>query len=220
MAEDTQPRIQINDLNKFIMFAETPGVQGKRAKLTWSERDGNPRITVFTNDPKDTIGRGILNAPLNPETFFAFLDRFEDIALGENDKKGKIDCYTSVRDQEGKTVGTEKKLVSELVYGKDANGIIWFGVSAPNRPKIKFVFKISEFHKIYNSDGSVFTEAQASQAQAVSVIRAIRHIFYTITGGFRKPISGNGGQNSGSNDFSYKPSEKITPAEDFQDLTF
>ena len=38
-----------NELAKFSMFTPTPGVEGRRAKLTWVVRDGN-HASVNTNN--------------------------------------------------------------------------------------------------------------------------------------------------------------------------
>lgn len=168
-------RPAIKEFLKFMMFTPTPGAPTKRAKLAWSVRDGNPRITVFTNDPNDKTAYGIISCPMNPETFISFIDLFQSVANGENNVKYKIDCMTAKRDQEGKMM--EKTLLSELWFGKDEQGVCWISALAPGRPKIRFNFAISDFHRIYKPDGNPLSEGEASKLQLKAVLNSVRTIF-------------------------------------------
>ena len=69
------PVFQFKQLEKFVMYTNAPGVEGKRSSLHWSTYRGNPRISVFTGVPND-IGKGVINAAMNPETYLIFLDLF------------------------------------------------------------------------------------------------------------------------------------------------
>lgn len=189
MAEqDDRPKIE--ELNKFSMFANLPGEGGKRPRLGWSVRDMNPRITVFTNSPADTVQYGIISAPMNPETFFVFLELLEKVALGPNDSKFKIECYTSTRQPDG--TYADKTVQSELVFGKDPAGIVWLSVIAVNRPKVKFEFKIYDYHKIFNGDGTQMDESESSSLQALGVVKALKAIYAGLTGGLRQNKGGGG----------------------------
>ena len=189
MSEEQQTTpIRINEILRFSMFTDAPGVEGKRSRLAWSVRDGNPRVTVYTNIPTDTIQKGVLSAPMNPETFFIFLDLFEKVALGDNGIKYKIDCYTSFRKEDG--TYTDKTLQSELWFGKDDQGVIWISVNAPSRPKIKFDFKVYDYHKIYKGDGTQISESEASALQALAVIKAMRNIYVPLVGALKQPNPG------------------------------
>ena len=215
MAEQQEQRttkIQINELNKFVMFASCPGSEGKLSKLCWCIRDGNPRITVYTNDPKDTTNYGVISAPMNPESFFGFLDLFEEIVNGEPDRKQQIESYTSYKNEAG--IMGEKILMSELWFGKDSNKIIWMALVAPNRPKIKFEFKVSDYHKIFHSDGSPFSEADGSYFQFKAVLRFLRSIYPQLCSGFRQPF------NKGFNQQQQKPSSPLTEIPFEDDLPF
>lgn len=191
MSDEQQPRPQIQDLNKIMMFTETPGVQGKRSKLAWSVRDGAPRITIFTNDPKDQTNKGVIYAPMNPETFYIFADLFEDAIKGPSGAKYKIDCLTSARDSAGNLKPEEKALLSEIWFGKDENGLVWISCVSATRPKIKFIFRVSDYHRIF-IDGEALTEAKASCAQAMATIRILKNAFYSHAAAIRVPLAGTG----------------------------
>ena len=208
MTTEQQAKPKINELNKFTIFANAPGAEGRRSRIAWSIRDGNPRITVYTNIPSDNVNYGIISAPMNPETFYAFLELFEKVIHGESDVKYKIECYTSIPDKDGKY--TDKTLLSDVIFGKDANGVVWISVVSGNRPKIKFELKISDYHKIFHGNGNVFTESEASALQAMALVKALRATYYQYTNGFRQP--GNG-----TNSVSAKPSAATYSSNNTQD---
>ena len=158
---------RIIDFNRLSMWTPTPGVENKRARLSFGILDINPRISIFTNNPEDTIGKGIIPAPMNPETFFTFLMRLEMIAKGNPNAKEKIECFQ----------GKERVKVSDLIFGKDEEGFVWVSVIAANRPNIKFVFEMSDWHTIQRGDGSKFTPAECSVLEALAKIQLLRNVY-------------------------------------------
>ena len=169
------PRIQ--DLNKFSLFTDIPGVEKQRARLTWSMRGDQPRITVFMFNPATNRNDNI-SAPLSPEVFFYFCDKFEEVINGNPGVKYKIDCLTAIRTAEGK-ITDEKKLICELWFGQDNDGMIWLSLIEGDKPRLKFNFSLWDYNKIYKPDGEVLSAAEASIGLAKGVIRALRDI-YTI----------------------------------------
>jgi hypothetical protein len=223
MSEELQQRPQIHDLNKIMMFTETPGAPGKRSKLAWSVRDGAPRLTVFTNDPKDQVNKGIMYAPMNPETFYAFMDLFEQVTKSPSGTKYKIDCLTSSRDQAGNIKQDEKVLLSEIWFGKDDAGLIWLSCVAPNRPKIKFTFKVSDYHRIFK-DGNPLSESEASCLQAMATIRILRNAFYSHVSALKPTTPVNGDRprtsfNNNSNN-SYNQNRQQREETKVEDIPF
>lgn len=215
-----QPLVKIQDLNKYAMFTDAPGNPGKRSRLVWGIRDGNPRISVFTNVDSDTV-KAPLYAGMNPETFFIFLNNFEKVIGGSAmDQKLKIDCLGNRRDKDG-NMTQEKYLVSELYYGKDANGICWIALNSEGRPRVKFEFRVSDFHKLYHSNGDQMSEAECSCLQAMATIRALRDTYYTLTGGLRESTEGfksNGnGSSSGETKNYYQAKQESKPSVPFAD---
>lgn len=215
MAEPQQQH-QFKELDKFQLFAEAPGAPGKRSRLTYSSYRGNPRITVFTNVPNDT-GKGILHSAMNPETFLIFLDLLEKLARDPKEDKYKIDCSTILKSAEGEERSTEKTLLSELYFGRDANGVIWISVISANRPKIKFEYKVSDFHKIHHGDGRPFTETELSSVQVLATVRALREVLIPHMGELKAPYVPN------SNGYNSKPAaaapSKVS-ASGFDDISF
>lgn len=176
---DVTPRdlgpTKILDFVRLQMFTPAPNMQNVRSKLSFGFRDGNPRITVFTNDPNDTIAKGIIYAGLSPEMFEIFLTVFETVIRTKDEVKQAIDCYTS-RYEDNKPTG-ERLLNSQVWVGKDANQLIWLSVTAENRPRIKFTFQVSEWHKIYHSDGTLITEAEGSRLAAMAHLNLLRQVY-------------------------------------------
>lgn len=221
--ENTTEPPKINELAKFMMYAVNPNNAIRRSRLVWAIRDGNPRITIWTNDPTDKDGRGAITAPMNPETFFIFLDMFEDIIKGEPNKKMSIEMLTTLRnDKDGKpNPNPEKVSISKLFFGKDDQGMAWMSVistESETRPKLKFTFRLSEYHKIQKSDGTTISESEASCVHAAATIRALRNIYTQNVNMYKPPYDKNAANSySGKKTYQQKP---IKPVTDFDDLTF
>lgn len=199
MAEAVVDKPKIHEINRFTMFTPAPGVEGKQSRLAWCVRDGQPRITVYTNIPSDATNMyGILSANMNPETFFVFLDELEKIALGQPNVKRCINCYTAFRQENG--APGEKKLMSKLLFGKDENGMVWLSIVSDNRPKIKFEIKFSDWHELLHEDGSSPPQSELSVAQTLGICKAMRVIYARLVSDFRqpKPFTNNNNRSSGN----------------------
>lgn len=166
---------QFKEFEKFSMFTPAPGVPNRRSRLVWSSYRGNPRITVFTGVPDD-LEKGVLRAPMNPETFNSLMDKLESLIAAPNETRYILDNFTAPKKEDGTTdMFSEQRIkVSETWIGKDKNGVIWISVRAENRPSIVFKFIMSDFHKWRNGDGSEFTEAQSSAAQCLGSIYGVK----------------------------------------------
>jgi hypothetical protein len=217
------PRIQ--ELSKFAMFAVNGANTGRRSRLVWSIRDGNPRLTIWTNDPSDKDGKGAITAPMNPETFFMFLNLFEDIIKKDQlNTKMSIDMFTSVWDDKPNNgepkAPPEKILLSKLFFGKDDKGFVWMSIIAADsdtRPKLKFTFQISDYHKVYKTDGTQLSETEASCIHALATIQAVRGVYLQLVSGFKASVEKT--TNSYQNNYSKKP-ETLKTDTTFEDLTF
>lgn len=177
MSDQAEQPVRIFDFERLSMWTPTPGAAGKRARLAFGIRDGNPRITVFTNDPNDKISNGVIYAAMNPETFYSFLELFSSVLRAKEETKYKINCFGTRWENDKPT--KEKILVSDLCFGRDAEGVIWICVIAENRPKIKFEFAISDYHLLMDSDGKQFDKARASRLEAGAKL-ALLHDVYGI----------------------------------------
>lgn len=181
MAEPTAPIVnKIFDLEKFMMFAPTPGVEGRRARLAWGLREGNPRLTVFTGDPKDTAGRNIINARMDPVTFYAFLNSLEEVARSPAESRCKLECMTG--EYQDRQATGKKVLDSTLYYGKNAEGLVWLLIESaiPDRPKVRFIFEVYDYHAFYKTDGTAWTRGEASTHSAVATVNALRGIYSVL----------------------------------------
>jgi len=170
-----QGPIKILDFTKLQLFTPTPGVQGVRAKLSFGFRDGNPRITVFTNDPNDTTAKGIIYAGMLPEVFEVFLAQLDTVIRSKEEMKQVMDCYTQ-RYEDNKPTG-ERVLNSQVWVGKDTDGMIWISVTAKGRPQIKFTFQVSDWHKLLKGDGTPFSESEASRLAALAHMNLLRQVY-------------------------------------------
>jgi hypothetical protein len=167
---------------KFDLFTETPDNPGKRSKLSFSVRDGNPRYTVYTNVPADEVNsRGTLYTPFNPETFLGFLDTFEKAIQNGNNTKYCIDCLTNSKEDP-----TQKVLATKLYFGKDKEGVCWMSLVAENRPRIIFQFKLSDYNRFTHGDGVPFTIAESSEMIALAHIRGLREVVKNMVGKYIK----------------------------------
>lgn len=195
------------DNQKLSMSA--PNQKGKRAGLLWQLINNNPRIVVYTNDPDDQIDYGKITAALDAPTFFAFLNLIDKAISATGEYKEKIDNM-NFSWAGGKRSDTPS-VVSSLLVGKDADGVIWIAVSAPRRPQIKFPFMNPEFHNFFHKDGSPYEKAEVSALIAKSYLDMLRHLMAGLMiteyvepkpkedrgGGNRGGQGGGGGQRSG-----------------------
>lgn len=213
----SEPQVYtFKELDKFQLYTPTPNTPGKNSAMRFSSYRGNPRISVFTNVAGDT-GKGIINAAMNPETFFIFLDLLEGIAKNKSPDKYKIDCSTLIRNNETGERATERTLSAELYFGRDDHGIVWISVTAPDRPRIKFEFRVSNFHKIFKGDGTAINETEASSYQALAFVTAIRSVYSTHIGELRAPYAGGVAKTEGSSAPAKKP---VVGSNSFDDVTF
>lgn len=219
MAEPQQQEHQFKELEKFQMYTNAPGAEGRRSRLGFSSYRGNPRITVFTGVQNDS-GKGVINAAMNPETFLIFLNLLERVAKADKEDKFKVDCDTLLKSNDGQR-SQERTLASSIIAGKDAEGVMWISVVAENRPKIKFEFTVSDFHRLYHGNGQQFSKAESSVLQTLATIDALRAIFTTHASELRPPYNPDAnGKGQGRGGYGNKASKPAAAAETFDDLTF
>lgn len=115
----------------------------KTRTLTWSSRDGYPRITVFTdNEIKKPDGSMDYNKMITAP--FAILKLKSAIRLwtkvldeNVNGTYEEVDCmYPKI--ENGVKHDDEKVIRAKARFGIDNNGICYFYIEDNNKPKIKF----------------------------------------------------------------------------------
>lgn len=164
-----------------------PAKPGQRMpKLSWSVNFGHPRITVYTNDPsiedkEHNFGR--IQARLDIPTFQSFLELLDSCTLSLGQAKdpeahGPVKYVVkNMRPWVDSKRVENPEVINEIFVGRDKEGTVWMSVIEENKPKIKFEFKLSDWHGLYNGQGEPFTTAQMSSIVARSYVRMLRALF-------------------------------------------
>jgi len=148
------------DLAKLVIWSDepiNPDVTTK-ARLVFSFRDGNPRITVYTGLQGPS---GVISFPSDYPTMTYALNKLKDIANGPNDNKVIIESLTSVYIDN--KITSDKRLVSTLHVGKSKDGILYISVVSDDKPKIVFPIKTSPYHVFKDKDGNIIPESELSK---------------------------------------------------------
>ena len=208
------PNAPFHTFDKFKMYGKAQG-ESKVSVLSWGCWNGNPRITVNTNIESDKTNKyGMITAAFNPETFFILLDHLKLLVDAPNDTGYKFECKTTTELSEG---GRSEPFVASSVWiGKDSEGKIWISVLIENRPKIKFVFMISNFHTIHEKGKGPITEDHASRLQAKACANLLEQAYYKLVLDYK---SNQGKRVKKENETFSNDSTTITPTSS-SDLNF
>lgn len=199
------------DNRKLNLNAPTPNVPGQRASLIWGFYANNPRITVYTGDPAEKQDRnkdyGKISANMDMPAFFVFLDMLKQIVVAEPDTKlcmenKNFTFYGGKRSD-------APAIVSETWVGKDKDGVIALCISAKDRPRIKFLLTLSDFHNLKKGDGTPFTQGEVSVMVTKAYIDMLSNMMSNMAiqyyeepkpkdapGGNRQANNGYGGNNN------------------------
>ena len=232
------------DSPKLRLVAQNPNVPNKYANLKFGIYNAMPRVVVSTNDPSEQSNpelRGMINAAMEPGTFWAMLELLEKAALGPGEDKFMIECKTR-----GKQ-GPEPIHVSTLIGGKDAEGVVFLSVidkKFPERVKIKFPFGPVDpkYHTILKANGEKFTKQELSVAYAMGYIKNLKQVMNELInstyvhqvfvpgqfgnkgggqgGGGWKGNSGGGWKGNQGGGNSYGNSAPASSGDDSNDLPF
>jgi len=128
------------------------------AKLTWSKRNGYPRITVWlsskNNGEKLDYGK-IIIAPFDIITAHNILSRLNEVMLSKEDKVYKIGAYNNIYVDNERT--DEIKLVATIEVGKH-RGVMYFKVIESGKKVVKFEILPSAYTKYYDKQGDLITD--------------------------------------------------------------
>ena len=129
------------------------------ASLTWSTRNGYPRITVYTsnNQARDADGKFnfnyIVTAPFDYITLQIFLTRFQEVIDSETEIHYKINCYNVKFDKGVKT--NDIYLQATVIVGKDKEGVIYIAAVEEGKRTVKFeILPNDRFFKFYDKDNN------------------------------------------------------------------
>lgn len=164
---------KIHDLEQFTLWTSTPDRPGFRSRMTFGERNGAPRITVFPNTEE---GPKVLFVGMAPTVFLEFLRRFEEIVKGPNGKKDKIENLDKDPNAE-RTADFDSvaKIVRNVLwFGKSEDGVCWIAVQQANTPNIRFTLLPSAWHHFHKPDGTRITPEEGSAGYTLSLIEGLR----------------------------------------------
>jgi hypothetical protein len=197
-------RNKIFDFEKMSLFTDSPE-PNKRARMQFGGRDGNPRVTVFTGvDGKS----GIIQGPMDVNTFTAFLSMLESAARDPHESKYHIDLKTSVYEQDKRT--NQTRVVSKLGFGKDDKGMVWIILAAESFPKIKFEFMNGIYSDIYQN-GIKLSDADISARIALKYLELLKDMFviYNVETAMQPKLNATG-STSTNNTGTYEKMDDIT----------
>jgi len=172
---------KIHDLEQFTLWTETPDKPGFRSRMTFGERNGAPRITVFTNqEPIKVVYVG-----MTPMVFEIFLEQLEKIARGEPGKALHIVNKDRAPGSDPKSDNPEMIVRNKLWYGKDNDGIVWLAVEQNNVKNTRFQLLPSPWHSFVKEGGVPLTAAEGSQLYTLALINAMRRAYTNWYGRIR-----------------------------------
>lgn len=172
MAYDNTQKPDIKT-TRFMSLDLTSYDENKKVRrLFWSTRDGNPRITVYTDseilkpDGKMDYDKVII-APFSAMKLKMAIKLFKEIvAEGKNDYV-EIDCMYNKYD---KGVRTDELLVKATVrFGIDKDGVCYFYLMDGNKPKIKFNIGSDGWHVIRKGREAVNPLSVGEMSQRLTV---------------------------------------------------
>lgn len=172
MAGDFKPAPRKkNPLDNKKLHMSAKNQDGKYASLQWGLFANNPRITVYTNVESDRdTNYGKISANMDTPAFYAFLGLLQEAIQFVPGTNGREEFKASIENKNFIFPGgkrSEKPVVqSELFVGKDKDGVVWMGVMAKDRPRIKFNFQLSDFHMLKHGTGETYSAAEASKVAA------------------------------------------------------
>lgn len=140
---------------------------GKRPRLAFGFRDGNPRVIVYTGEMGTN---GIITFGCDPLTFGVFLEDLKDVIDGEPGKKFTADSLLPSNDQ-----GPEK-LLAVLHVGKTKEGVVYLSVISEGKPKLVFTLKPSKYHRFRDGDKNILSDDKIS----VKMATALHNYLYGI----------------------------------------
>lgn len=201
------------DNNKLSLSTPSPVDPKAKSKLVWGFHNNNPRLTVYTGDPSENTektGYGKIVANLDTPTLFAFFQLMEMALKAENGFKAKIENknFTFF----GGKRSDFPVVLTELWCGKDKEGAIWMSITAKDRPMIKFIISPTDFHNLFNGDGSPMTKGEVSAIYATGYLVLLKQMYAHISvsefveitmnkpgqqGGFQQGGYQRGGQQGG-----------------------
>ncbi len=174
-----QAEARIYDLEQFTLWTNTPNRQGFRARLAFGERNGAPRLSIFTNW-EENQGPKVIYAGFDPTVFEMFLQDLESVADAPNGAMIPQDLMDRApgadRSQPRSSAPTDLVVRCKWYVGKNAEGVIWIGAEQAGS-KIAFELLPSNWHHFYKLDGSPLPKPEASVRYAKGLVNLLRRVY-------------------------------------------
>ncbi len=191
------------DNRKLSLYAPCPSAPGKSSSLSWRLVSNNPRICVYTNDPADMTEKnqnGLIAAALDAPVFFMLMQLLYKTIDGPNGVKEKIENKNFIFP--GGKRSEKPVVVSEIIVGKDDDGVVFISVVAfdKSRPRVKFELVPNEFHSLFHQNGQPFTKGEASALYARGYMQCLEGLMtHLLVTEWVEPEKKDNGNNRGGN---------------------
>lgn len=164
--KDYIERINFTRLSKFgdVEHKKT----GRRTNMTVSVRDGYPGFSVWLNvDPSATGVDNLIRAPFSYWSFMTVPQILELILDKPNGTTRVLECLNTGWDKETGKRTEEKHLSAGVVFGKDKEGVIYIGFTAPDRPSVKFDFLYDSFFNYNKHENGTSTPVDKEEESRI-----------------------------------------------------
>lgn len=167
MSNNFQSDFKAFDFPRATLFTQAPESEKERSSFGWSIFNGNPRITVWTRVPSDK-DKPPISAGIGMPAFVQLIKDMEKIFSGPPGGASAMTTMGFPKDLDPSQTSRQMVPLSDLRYGRDADGICWISLESKteDRPKIVFRWSGNNFHVFRDKNGPL-TQDVASQAQAL-----------------------------------------------------
>ena len=188
---------RIHDFEHFMLWADTPNRPNFRARMTFGERNGAFRISVF---PNLESGPKVMFVGMAPTIFLQFLDRFRAAIHAPEgtppDKMVNFEKDPSAAETKGAPVAKVPR--NTLIFGKDKDGIVCIGIKQPNVENIMFRITSNAWHHFFKPDGTQVSASEGSMAEALALAKALEIAMMPYIARIRPPYDKNAARNKAS----------------------
>lgn len=208
------------NLARLTIWADDEGfgeANQRRPNLTFSFRDGNPRISVYTGKSGPSA---LITFPMDNVTFGSVIEAMSDVInLGPGTKRTIESLSYEWKDNKPTT---NLVLKSTLYVGQTKEGVIYLSVIEEDKEKLVFPLQASKFHKYRDETGTENSKSDVSKLLAKGLVKVLSNIQARIIvdytneeyeRGDRKPMSIKGYENLVS-DTSSSMSSKLKESND------
>lgn len=194
------------DNRKLTLQGLDKNADGKFPSWVWGWRNNDAQITIWTNEEADKQSKfkGRIEAMIPLPLVFSLINLINMAIDAEGEFK------TSLNLKDFKFFGAGKRsdepmLLSQIFVGKDARGVIWISVTAPERPRYRFGFVPRDgYADFIDKDGNPLSAGAVSKIYARGYADLLARLYATAawmmpTEPKKKQQNGGGGGYGGNN---------------------